>query len=178
MPGKGLQKVQKQIAKKKGRNTVLHEHSRDTQRLQRASARDDKIIRLTSLRNKQNRPYVDRVNLIKTEVGEKTTLSHTEIHAIIEKFLRRDDDELATIQAERRPGRPASNREGQLKERQKLEMREYDSGFWMPDLEDAANVKLLKDWEGQWVGLNTMKFVRMEKSGTRHESSYPPKGQS
>jgi len=59
-----------------------------------------------------------------------------------------------------------------------VEAREYVSGFWMPDLEDAANVKLLKDWEGQWVGLNTMQFVRIAKKGVRHESSFPPKGQS
>lgn len=52
-----LSKVQKQIAKKKGPNAALHEGSRNTQRLQRASARDDKINRLSALRTKQNRPY-------------------------------------------------------------------------------------------------------------------------
>ena len=57
MPSKSLSKVQKHIAKKKGRNTVLHENSRDTHRLQRASARDDKLNRLAAVREKQNRPY-------------------------------------------------------------------------------------------------------------------------
>jgi translation machinery-associated protein 16 len=121
---------------------------------------------------------VDRIKFIKAEVGEKTTLNFAEIHGVIEKFLRRDDEELATLKAERRPGRPASNRDRQLEERQALEKREYAAGFWMPDLEDAVNVKLLKEWEGQWVALSTLKFVRMEKKGVRHESSYPPKGQS
>lgn len=52
-----LSKVTKQITKKKGKNPNLHEGSRDTRRLQAAAARDDKLNRLTSLREKQNRHY-------------------------------------------------------------------------------------------------------------------------
>jgi translation machinery-associated protein 16 len=52
-----LSKVQKHITKKKGKNASLHENSRDTHRLQSASARDDKINRLSAVREKQNRPY-------------------------------------------------------------------------------------------------------------------------
>lgn len=52
-----LSKVHKQIAKKKGKNPNLHEGSRDTQRLQRASARDDKLNRLSRLREKENRHF-------------------------------------------------------------------------------------------------------------------------
>jgi hypothetical protein len=57
MVSKRLSKVTKQITKKKGKNPNLHEGSRDTQRLQSAAARDDKLNRLTSLREKQNRHY-------------------------------------------------------------------------------------------------------------------------
>jgi hypothetical protein len=52
-----LSKVHKAIAKKKGKNPNLHEGSRDTKRLQRASARDDKLNRLSRLREKENRHY-------------------------------------------------------------------------------------------------------------------------
>jgi translation machinery-associated protein 16 len=52
-----LSKVHKQITKKKGKNPNLHEGSRDTQRLQSAAARDDKLNRLTSLREKQNKHF-------------------------------------------------------------------------------------------------------------------------
>jgi translation machinery-associated protein 16 len=52
-----LGKVTKKITKKKGKTPNLHEGSRDTQRLQSAAARDDKLNRLTSLRQKQNRHY-------------------------------------------------------------------------------------------------------------------------
>ncbi len=52
-----LSKVHKQITKKKGKSPNLHENSRDTQRLQRAAGRDDKINRLSKIREKQNLTY-------------------------------------------------------------------------------------------------------------------------
>lgn len=65
-----LSKVTKQITKKKGKNPNLHEGSRDTRRLQAAAARDDKLNRLTSLREKQNRHY--RANIFSREFGAST----------------------------------------------------------------------------------------------------------
>jgi hypothetical protein len=57
MPVKALHKVQKHIIKKKGRNASIHEHSRDSKRLQRASGRQDKIAKVVSARQKVNRPH-------------------------------------------------------------------------------------------------------------------------
>lgn len=56
-----LHKVSKKISKKKGASSiksgVLHENSRDAQKIRRASARDDKITRLAKVRAKLNQPY-------------------------------------------------------------------------------------------------------------------------
>jgi translation machinery-associated protein 16 len=82
------------------------------------------------------------------------------------------------LNAERRPGRPASTREADLKLQKDHEVKEYASGFWVPDLESEDVLATLKDWGGSWVALNTMTFVRIAKDGTRLESSFPPKGQS
>lgn len=57
MPSNRLNKVQKHITKKKGKNPTLHENSRDNRRLQSAAQRDDKLNRLAAVREKQNRPY-------------------------------------------------------------------------------------------------------------------------
>lgn len=179
MPSKSLSKVQKHVAKKKGRNTVLHENSRDTHRLQRASARDDKLNRLAAVREKQNRPYLQRILFFQKAATEKPSpFAIPEIQSLIEEYLHRGDEEVALLKAERRPGRPPSMREDLLKQKQVLEDREYISGFWLPDLESTENLSVLREWNGEWVGLNRMKFVRMERSGTKHESSFPPKGQS
>ena len=53
-----LGKVQKHVAKKKGKNVAtLHENSRDTKRLQSAAMRDNKLNRIVALREKQNKSY-------------------------------------------------------------------------------------------------------------------------
>jgi len=57
MPSKNVTKVQKHIAKKKGKNAPLHENSRDSRRLARAGAREDKLSRISSARAKLNLPF-------------------------------------------------------------------------------------------------------------------------
>jgi len=54
---KSLAKVQKKISKKGVSITSLHENSRNSQRLRRASARDDKLARVSAARNKVNKPH-------------------------------------------------------------------------------------------------------------------------
>ncbi|KAF2121816.1 translation machinery-associated protein 16 [Lophiotrema nucula] len=175
-----LHKVQKHVQKKKGKNPNLHENSRDTQRLQRASARDDKVNRLTAIREKQNRPYLLRVKYFQTCAESRGwgTFTTPETQILIDGYLQRDNEELAAIQAERRPGRPPSTRETLLKQAQAQEQGEYISGYWVPHLEDAETLKQLKDWSGQWSGLNQLKFIRVTKEGVRKESAFPPKGLS
>ncbi|KAF2444351.1 hypothetical protein P171DRAFT_414322 [Karstenula rhodostoma CBS 690.94] len=179
MPSHRLNKVQKHITKKKGKNVALHENSRDTRRLQSAAQRDDKINRLSAVREKQNRPFLLRIKSFQSYTMEHTSpLAIPEIQAMIDDFLGRDDEELATLKAERRPGRPPSTRETLLKQNQAMEQGEYASGFWVPELEDAENLKQLKSWNGQWSGLPTLKFARISKDGVKRESSFPPKGLS
>jgi len=57
MPPKNLNKISKHITKKKGKNAVLHADSRDTKRLLRAGARDDKLYRLDIASKRSHRPY-------------------------------------------------------------------------------------------------------------------------
>ena len=97
---------------------------------------------------------------------------------ILASYIQRNDDELAKFKSERRPGRPRSNREDRLKQLISTEEREFEGGFWIPDMTDARNIELLQNWNGEWTSLNLLKYVRLSKSGARHESSFPPKGQS
>ncbi len=86
--------------------------------------------------------------------------------------------ELATLKAERRPGRPTSTQEDQIKHQQLVEDQEYRSGLWMPDLKDSTNVSGLRDWNGDWSALGILKFVRIASNGMEVDSSFPPRGQS
>lgn len=55
---RSLQKVQKQITKKRGgKPTALHENSRDARRLRAAGAREDKLTRIMSAAQKSQQHY-------------------------------------------------------------------------------------------------------------------------
>jgi translation machinery-associated protein 16 len=126
----------------------------------------------------------DAQKVLRIKSFQSYTMEHasppaiSEIQAMIDDFLGRDDEELATLMAERRSGRPPSTRETLLKQNQAVEQGEYASGFWVPELQDAENLERLKKWNGQWSGLPTLQFARISKDGVRRESSFPPKGLS
>ena len=55
---RALHKVQKQLSKKRGgKLNSLHENSRDSQRLRRAGAREDKIAKLVAAASRANQTY-------------------------------------------------------------------------------------------------------------------------
>jgi translation machinery-associated protein 16 len=97
---------------------------------------------------------------------------------MIEDYLGRDDEEVAKLKADRRPGRPPATRQTLLELQRSTEQNEYASGFWVPDIEDATNLRKLKEWNGQWAQLATLKFARISKEGFKRDSSFPPKGMS
>ena len=103
---------------------------------------------------------------------------HYNTHLMHRRYLQRDDEELAKLESDRRPGRPRSMREDLLRQQIVVEEREYDAGYWIPDMTDASNLELLREWNGEWASLSTLKFVRLAKNGAKHDSSFPPKGQS
>ena len=94
------------------------------------------------------------------------------------RYLSRHDEELAELKSQRRPGRPSSTREDLLKQSMAAEEREYDSGFWIPDMQDEDNLAILQAWNGEWTALNTFKYIRLSRDGTVQISNFPPKGLS
>ncbi|EKG10768.1 hypothetical protein MPH_12151 [Macrophomina phaseolina MS6] len=180
---KSLSKVSKQISKKRGaKASALHEYSRDSRRLQRASLRDDKLIRMASTRAKQNQPYLQRVHHFQllAQSADLSTIVFdvTSLQSAIQSFIHRDDEELASLKQARRAGRPPTVREQLLEQRTAAEEKEYEGGFYCPDMRDAATVGKLRAWDGEWVSCNAMKFVRVTKAGEVRDSVWPPKGMS
>lgn len=57
MPSTSLDKARKAIQKKKGPIGAIHELSRDSKRLHRARARDEKLDKLAAARKKNDKPY-------------------------------------------------------------------------------------------------------------------------
>ncbi|OCT52877.1 Translation machinery-associated protein 16 [Cladophialophora carrionii] len=177
---RALNKVQKQISKKRGgKPDALHENSRDAKRLRRAGAREEKLARLMDAAVKANHVYVDRVAWFKTALeGSSGPLSDDEMHVLTQSFVDREDDELAEAKAERRPGRPPTKAEERISQRKEAEEREFRAGFWVPELRNQESRTKVERWVGEWGGLNTLDFVRVVKGGSIKPSNFPPKANS
>ena len=122
---------------------------------------------------------VERVAYFQAVAQTKSSpFTAKDVHSLIEELLQQAKEEVTALKAERRPGRPPSNREQMLKWRHEASELEFAAGLWVPDMRDAGNVDLLRNWNQEWVSLGTMKFVRVAKDGTVKPSSFPPKGLS
>ncbi|KAI4730710.1 hypothetical protein E4T49_01450 [Aureobasidium sp. EXF-10728] len=176
MPSK-FAKVQKQVSKKKGGALALHENSRDALRLRSAVARDDRVARLGAVREKLNDVYLNRIVFFQDEIPDPLRpLTDDEVHHVIAKYLGREDEALAALKAERRPGRPKSTKQTILEQQQDQEQKEYESGLWIPDMQNEATLTKLRNWKGEWIALSPLTYVRVDKSGSKKESAFPPKG--
>ncbi len=65
-----------------------------------------------------------------------------------------------------------------MRERHDTEHREYNTGFWLPDMEDEKTLELLQNWNGEWASLSNFNYVRLTRIGAKTQSNFPPKGKS
>ncbi|KAK7528101.1 translation machinery-associated protein 16 [Phyllosticta citriasiana] len=182
---KSLAKVSKKITNKRkhaGKASAMHEHSRDSKRLQRAAARDSRLARTLDSRSRQNMPYLERLAHIQDALASThstaSALTLPAMHDLVESCIARDAEELETLRAARRAGRPPTSREQLLLQRVDRENKEFDGGFYVPDLEDAETVDKVRAWDGEWVSCNSMRFVRLTRAGEKRDSAWPPNGMS
>ena len=179
MPSK-LAKVQKHVSKKKGtKSTALHENSRDALRIRKAGARDDRVARVAAIRQNANRQWLERMMFFQDRMPD--TLHPLDVSQILElckEYLARDDGELEQIKKQRRPGRPPSTRQTVLEQQREMEKREFESGLWVPNLQDEETLVKFDAWKGEWIGLGTLRFIRVNDKGDVSESSFPPRGAS
>ena len=179
MPSK-LAKITKHVTKKKGAKiTSLHEDSRDARRLRKAGARDDRVIRMTAVRQKANGQWLERIAFMQDSIPETLhPLEEKEVRVLVQAYLSRDDEELKQMKAERRAGRPPSTRQTALEQLRELEKQEYESGFWLPNMQDEETLQKLDAWKGDWLSLGNLRFVRLHEKGGMVDSQFPPRGTS
>jgi translation machinery-associated protein 16 len=120
----------------------------------------------------------EELHVLTERSGHQIPLSGREIANERFSFIARDDEELAEIQSQRRPGRPPSKAEERITQRVEGERKEYKAGFWVPELRDEASRQKLENWSGNWAGLNNLNFVRTVSGGEIQPSTFPPKGLS
>ena len=44
----------------------------------------------------------------------------------------------------------------------------------VPDLFDKENVETLQRWDGSWLNLTSLKWVRINEAGTVKPAAFPP----
>lgn len=175
-----LSKVRKHVAKKKGdKIKSLHENSRDAARLRRASARDDRVARINTVKQKLNSRWVERVEYFKDQLPELLDpVPVDSIVAMVSRYLERHNVEISQLKAERRPGRPTSTRQTLLEQTINSDTKEFDSGFWLPNLSDDETLIKLNDWQGDWSSLANLRYFRIDSNGRVKDSQFPPRGAS
>ncbi|KAI1377857.1 translation machinery-associated protein 16 [Hypoxylon crocopeplum] len=176
---KSFERTRKAITKKKGTIDSLHQYSRDSKRLHRAQARDEKLEKIAASRKKTDKPYLERAAFFQEAVKQNggQPLEMDVIQELIKTFVHQYDEELSEVKKARRPGRPASTREDLLKVKIDKLQKECQNGFLIPVLDTEENAGILNRWEGSWSYLNTLKWVRVSSAGNVQPSSFPPRGE-
>ncbi|CAK7240871.1 MAG: translation machinery-associated protein 16 [Sporothrix thermara] len=152
-----LDKTRKQIVKKKGPMGTVHEGSRDSRRLRKALALDRAAFFQESIR----------------ETGIEV-FDAEQFLAAVKSFVHQYDEEMEELKQARRPGRPASMREDTLKVKIAALEKEFQNGFLVPDLTSQDNVSALERWDGTWLHLNSLKWVRVTDAGASKPATFPP----
>ncbi|KAH6653208.1 translation machinery-associated protein 16 [Truncatella angustata] len=176
--GTSLEKTRKRIAKKKGPIDAIHQLSRDSKRLGRAQARDEKLDKVASAKKKMNKPWMERASYFQEAVKQNDgkPLDMAVIQDLIKGFVHQYDEELSEIKKTRRPGRPASTKEDLLKVKISTLEKEYQCGFLTPELTTEEDAQRFEKWEGSWTYLTGLKWVRISTDGKVSQSSFPPRG--
>ncbi|KAF7521840.1 hypothetical protein G7054_g12324 [Neopestalotiopsis clavispora] len=176
--GTSLEKTRKRIAKKKGPIEAIHQFSRDSKRLGRAQARDEKLEKVAAARKRNDQPWLDRAAYFQEAVkqNEGKPLQLETVKELINGFVHQYDEELNELKKARRPGRPASTKEDLLKAKINVLEKEYQSGFLTPETTTEEDALRLERWEGSWAYLTGMKWVRITSDGDPQPSSFPPRG--
>lgn len=164
-----LNKVQKTIQKSKG---AMHPKGRKFKQLNRATLREHKINEKKMQHVEKKEFELMRVKFFQEAINNRDkqeTFSLEDMKLFIEAFLSRDDKELDRLKAERRKGRPPTNRQLLLENKKKHEEHVYDSGYLVPDLSDKRTVELLRNWNGTTGGSSIFKFIHISRDTAEFE---------
>lgn len=177
-------KVTKAIARKTGkhgpkRTAPLHGSSRDAARLSRAAARDARVATTQAAAQKGREALLARVAhfhavaVAALAAGDDGAWSGERLAGLVDAFVGRAGHALEVMAKTRRAGRAPAAEELRIRGVAEREGREFDAGFWCPDVRDPEVRSVLREWKGEWGGLGTVAFVRVRRDGAVKEDRWP-----
>lgn len=144
----------------------MHLKSRRYKQVQGEKLRDQRVAGKKASNQEHREKQLQLLHYLKENLqlnDDQTSFTLAEMKILIENYIGRFDAELETLQNERRPGRPPSNRQLALEQIKKQEQHIYDTGYRMPNLQDENTVALLKRWNGTSGGLSAFEYVTITK---------------
>lgn len=162
---KSLHKVLKKLSKQLSGS--LHVKGRKFKQLNRATEREHKLQR-KRLQHAEQKNHELLVYLhIQEKINEekdKETFTADDMREFVKEYLARNDEELAQIEENRRPGRPLSSKQQLQLEKRKHEEHVFDTGYRIPDVSDKLTVERLRGWNGTSGSLSSWKFILITRA--------------
>ncbi|KAK4050370.1 translation machinery-associated protein 16 [Microbotryomycetes sp. JL201] len=154
MPGNRV-KTLKALQSRKGgaASSKLHPNSRRAKQLQRVELRAHKLQVQGRVHRSGEVKRVDRLLYFVHALDEdRDQISLDELHQIVSDYISRDDAERDELEHERqqrsnwRKTEGKSKRETEIDKQKEQETLEYKTGFVVPDLTNAENVFICRQW--------------------------------
>lgn len=170
---KSVSKIHKNIRTKQNatkKKVMIHPNGRKFKQLNRATLREAKIEQKKREFNERRSNELARVKFLQDVINSDSFkaqpfFSNLEMITFIQSFVDRDDEEIEQLKAKRKSNRPTSNRQMLLENKKALEMEEFRKGFQTPDLTIGDNVTFLRNWNGSFGSMSTLKLIRMDING-------------
>lgn len=168
---KSLRKVSKKLSKQLAGS--LHVKGRKFKQLNRATERENKLnLRKLKFAEQKNHEllfylhFQEKIN----ELPDVKTFSAEEMRDFLNEYVCRNDEEIAEIEKQRRPGRPLTSKHQLQLEKRKHDEHIFATGWKTPDLSDEVTVRRLREWNGTSGSVNGWAFTYVTKNPVENES--------
>nr|ODN86889.1 translation machinery-associated protein 16 [Cryptococcus depauperatus CBS 7841] len=133
----------------------LHPGSRKAAQLTRVQLRIEKLKSEGKVRKDQKSGIVQRPLFFIYSLSSQNPITLESLKALItEVYLKRHDNRIAELTAERRAGRPKPKELSDLEEEKRRETSEYETGMEVPDLTHAPTSHLIYSWIESDININ------------------------
>ncbi|KAM0793790.1 hypothetical protein ACM66B_001207 [Microbotryomycetes sp. NB124-2] len=154
MPGNRVKTIKALQSRKGGAaSSKLHPNSRRAKQLQRVELRAHKLQVQGKVHRSSEVKKVDRLlYFVHALPEEQEKLSLDELHQTVVDYINRDDAERDELEQQRRQRsnwrktEGKSKRETEIDKQKEQELLEYKTGFVVPDLTNAENVFICRQW--------------------------------
>ncbi len=84
------------------------------------------------------------------------------LYNFLYRYISRYEEEIEALKSTLRANRPIPKRLDELQLAKKQEEQEYTStGFTLPDLKDSKVVQTLRNWNGDYNAVSTIRQIRL-----------------